>query len=466
MSLDAVSAGTTPAGIAHWQARLDELAARHQVPGATLAILDAGQIGTAATGVLNLETGVPVTADAVFQIGSITKVWTTTMLMQLADEGLLDLDAPLSEVLPELSLATPGATEQITVRHLLSHSSGIDGDVFDDCGRGTDCVERYVANCARLPLIHPVGATMSYCNSGFVIAGRIVEVLTGMTWDEALRSRLIEPLGLHRTLTLAEEAIRFRAACGHLEVGGTQQLAPVWALPGGSGPAGGIIATASDVITFAQLHLNAGTTGDGTRLLSADSSAAMQQPEVEVPAYPEGARRVGLGWQLHNWSGHRLIAHNGGTIGQYAFLYVLPDRDAAVCLLTNGGHAQSLFQDLFTEIFGALWQVEVPEPPQPLAGARELPVDQARYTGRYEREGIRLDVEPSGTGLELTATDTGPFASLVPDEDDRAQLLPVAEDVFAGRTKDTDPWSVFVFYELDGGARYVHSGGRATPRRD
>ncbi len=231
------------ADLAHWQHRLDELSTEHNVPGASLAILDGGELTEVASGVINTGTAVETTTDSVFQIGSITKVWTTTLLMQLADQGKLNLDAPLTEVLPELSLASPGATGQITTRHLLSHTSGIDGDVFDDFGRGDDCVARYVAACSRLFLTQPVGATMSYCNVGFVIAGRIVERLTGASWDAALRRGLIEPLGLKRTVTLPEEAIRFRAAYGHIDADGEQRLAPAWALPGGAGPAGGIIAS-------------------------------------------------------------------------------------------------------------------------------------------------------------------------------------------------------------------------------
>jgi CubicO group peptidase (beta-lactamase class C family) len=449
---------------AYWQGRLDELAGRHHVPGASLAILADGELATAATGVVNLGTGVQTTPDAVFQVGSITKVWTATLIMQLVDEGKLDLDAPLTDVLPELTLASPGATGEVTVRHLLSHSSGIDGDMFDDAGRGADSVERYVANCAKLTQLHPAGATMSYSNSGYVIAGRIIERLTGGTWDAALRSRLIQPLGLTRTVTLPEEAIRFRAAYGHQEVDGTWQLAPVWALPGGSGPAGGIVATAADIVAFAQLHLRAGKTEDGTALLSAASAAEMQQPQIEVPAYPPGSRHVGLGWHLSDWDGHRMIGHNGGTIGQYAFLVALPESDGVVCLLTNGGRASLFYQDLFTEIFGSLWQVPVPPLPEP--AAEFLPVEPARYVGRFEREGTRFEVTATDDGiLTLTATDTGPLADISPEPVETLGLRPLAQDVFVGRSKDDLPWTTFIFYDVDGHGSYLHCGGRATPRR-
>jgi CubicO group peptidase (beta-lactamase class C family) len=470
---------------AHWQGRLDDLAGRYLVPGASLAILADGEVATVATGVVNLGTGVETTPDSVFQVGSITKVWTATLIMQLVDEGRLDLDAPLTDVLPELTLATPGATSQVTVRHLLSHSSGIDGDLFDDAGRGADSVERYVAICAKLTQLHPAGATMSYSNSGFVIAGRIIERLTGGTWDAALKSRLIRPLGLTRTVTLPEEAIRFRAAYGHQEVDGTWQLAPVWALPGGSGPAGGIVATAADIVAFTRLHLSGGTVPDGTvpdgtvpdgtvpdgrvpdstRLLSAASTAEMQRPQIVVPSYQPGSRHVGLGWHLYDWDGHRMIAHNGGTIGQYAFLVALPESNGAVCLLTNGGRASLLYQDLFTEIFGSLWQIPVPPPPEP--AAEPMPVEASRYVGHFEREGIRIEVTATEDGsLAATAIDTGPLADVSADPVETYVLRPLAPDVFVGRAKEDLPWATFIFYEVDGHGRYLHCGGRATPRRD
>ena len=155
----------------HWQHRLARLAERHRVPGAQLGILRLGADGApdelleAAYGVLNVRTGTPVTTDALFQIGSITKVWTATVAMALVDDGLLELDTPLVEVLPELRLSDPDVTKQVTLRHLLNHTSGIDGDVFTDTGRGDDNLEKYAALLADVAQNHPLGATWSYCLS-------------------------------------------------------------------------------------------------------------------------------------------------------------------------------------------------------------------------------------------------------------------------------------------------------------
>jgi CubicO group peptidase (beta-lactamase class C family) len=231
---------------AHWQERLDTLARAHGVPGATLAVLRLGPDGgadelmEAATGVLSTTTGVEVTPDSVFQIGSITKVWTATMVMQLVDEGKLTLDAPVADVLPDLQLADPDVAAKVTMRHLLTHTSGIDGDVFTDTGRGDDVLERYAAALVDVPQNHPLGATFSYCNSGYSLAGRVVEVLTGQTWDAALRERVITPLGLTHTSTLPEEAIVHRVAVGHISPGEGEdpQPAATWLLPRSVGPAG------------------------------------------------------------------------------------------------------------------------------------------------------------------------------------------------------------------------------------
>ncbi|MEU0486390.1 serine hydrolase domain-containing protein, partial [Streptosporangium sp. NPDC006013] len=123
--------------------RFDEAARRHGVPGAALAVWAGGELVEVATGVVNRNTGVETTTDSVFQVGSTTKVWTAALVMQLVDEGLVELDRPVRDYLPEFAVAD-GAEKAITVRHLLTHTGGFDGDLFEDTGRGDDCLDRYV----------------------------------------------------------------------------------------------------------------------------------------------------------------------------------------------------------------------------------------------------------------------------------------------------------------------------------
>ena len=346
----------------HWQERLALLADKHGVPGANLAILANGEVTEAAYGVLNARTGVEATTDSLFQIGSISKVWTATLIMQLVDEGLLDLDEPVVTYLPDFKVADPDVTKAVTTRHLLAHTSGIDGDHFLDTGRGDDCVEKYVASCAELKQNHPLGATMSYCNSGYTVLGRILEVLRGKSWDAILRERLFTPLGLETAGTLPEEALLHRAAVGHLKPpGGELQVAPVWGIFRSAGPAGLIHATPREVLRFAELHLADGVTTDGTRVISAESAQAMRRPQVAVPDVYTLGSHWGLGWILMTWDGREVYGHDGGTIGQSAFLRIVPDAGIAICLLTNGGHTQDLFRDLYNEILGSQILAEAKE---------------------------------------------------------------------------------------------------------
>ena len=445
-----------------WEGRLVELTARYRVPGATLGILSDRSITTTATGVLSKTTGVEVTPDSLFQIGSVTKVWTATLVLQLVDEGLLDLDVPVAEVLPGFRVADPDVTRTVTTRHLLTHTSGIDGDVFNDTGRGDDCIARYVDGMADFPQNHPLGATWSYCNSGFVLAGRLVEHLTGTTWDAALTERLARPLGLTRTVTLPEDALLHRTAVGHVgEPDDDPSPATRWALPRSMGPAGTVTASVEDVLSFARMHLDGGVAADGTRVLSAAAVDAMAAKQTDLPDTYTLGDSWGLGWIRFDWGGERLLGHDGSTIGQSAFLRVLPSHGLAVALLTNGGNTTDLFHDLYREIFEEAAAVEKPASLEPPASPPE--VDPQRYVGRYERSGMTTEVLAGEDGLRLRATTTGPLADVVPEPVHELPLVAVGPGLFVLRPTGVTTWTAVTFYSLADGSRYVHYGARANP---
>ena len=449
---------------AHWASRLAVLADKHGVPGASLAIAAGDEIAEAAYGVLSTRTKVEATTDSVFQIGSITKVWTATLAMQLVDEGKLDLDAPIVTYLPEFKVADADVTKQVTTRHLLTHTSGIDGDLFLDTGRGDDCLEKYVAACATLKQNHPLGATMSYCNSGYSILGRMLEVITGKSWDAQVRERIFTPLGLTSAGTLPEEALLHRAAVGHVTPpGGTAQVAPVWGIFRSAGPAGLVHATARESLAFAQMHLADGVAADGTRVLSAESAQAMRVPQVVVPDPYTLGSHWGLGWILMTWDGREVYGHDGNTIGQAAFLRVVPDAKVAVSLVTNGGHTHDLFLDLYGEILGELADVRPPAPLTP----PETPVsiDLAPYAGRYVREGIEMTLAVDGDHLTGTMKVTGALAAAMGGEGPPPmRVLPVSEDLFVAKSDEDESWTPAVFFKLADGSPYLHFGARATPK--
>ena len=131
-----------------WAYRLRELASQEHIPGAVLGVWTDGAETVAVHGVLSAATRVAATPDSLFQIGSISKVWTATMIMQLTEEGRLSLDTTVAQLLPGVPLDATGRQRRDHGRHLLTHTSGIDGDIFADTGRGDDCLERYVDGLA------------------------------------------------------------------------------------------------------------------------------------------------------------------------------------------------------------------------------------------------------------------------------------------------------------------------------
>ena len=452
-----------------WSERLDTLAAAHGVPGAALGILRLGEaadgsgdgLTAVATGVLNKATGVTATPDSVFQIGSISKVWTTTLAMQLVDGGLLDLDRPVVEVLPELHLADAEATASITLRHLLSHSSGLDGDAFLDTGRGDDALQRFVAELRSQPQLFPPGSAFSYCNAGFGVVGRVIEVVLGLDWDTALRQRLIRPLGLTGTSTLPEEAILRRAAVGHLgEPGADSYPTTSWMFARCAGPAGLVNSTVADLLAFVRMHLAGGVHTDGTRILSQRSADDMQQPRVGLPAglAHHGARC--LGWWSERWSDSVRLGHDGAVIGQYAYLDVLPEHGLAVALFTNGPGANNLWAQLRPEVWSVLADVEVPGPVEP--PAQTPAVDLGRHAGTYGRRGHRLVASESADRLVVHVDEDWGAAAGKRAYD--LELVPVDQDLFVTRMPNADVWSPLRFGRLPDGRDFVYHLGRVNTR--
>jgi CubicO group peptidase (beta-lactamase class C family) len=450
---------------ANWTARLNELATEARVPGAALGIWAGGQEILAAAGELSAATKVSVTADSLFQVGSITKIWTATMIMQLVDEGQLSLDTTVAEVMPGARLGAGDLGGQVTVRHLLTHTSGIDGDVFTDTGRGDDCVERYVGLLAETPSVFTPGAAYSYCNSGFVVLGRIIEILDGQSWDESLRERLVGPLGITRTVTLPEEAILHRSAVGHRRGGAPVD---VWSLPRGVGPAGLITAAAGNLLAFARLHLDGGVTAEGKRVVSEASVAAMQLAGAVIPEFSVPGSAVGLGWRLNRWGDRTIIGHDGDTIGQSAYLRIDPEAGVAACLLTNATESQTLYRQVFSEVFGPLTGATLPEPPRPAAAALRdgAAADLERHAGHYERVSRQFDVSVRDGQLRMVLTMTGNLAALTASEPEDLLLHPADSSGtrFVLRSRDEDPWAPLSFGRLGDGTPYIYLGGRVTPR--
>ena len=158
----------------------------HDVPGLVLGILSQGEFFTKGFGVTNRDHPLDVTEDTLFQIGSITKTYTGTLIMKLVEAGMLELDAPVRAYLPDFAVADEETAKKVTIHHLLTHTSGWFGDFFHDTGPGADASAKYVAEMATLEQLAPLGQVWSYNNAGFYLLGHLIELLTGKSYQDSI----------------------------------------------------------------------------------------------------------------------------------------------------------------------------------------------------------------------------------------------------------------------------------------
>ena len=445
---------------------LPRLIEKYDVPAAAVAVLADGEVVDDAAGVLSRATGVDATPDAVFQIGSITKLWTSTLVMQLVDEGAVDLDVPIRTYLPDFRILDEDAAAQITTRQLLCHTAGFEGDIFTDTGLGDDAVEKYLGVLHEVPQLFAPGELWSYNNAGFVLLGRLVEVLRGTPYDVCLRERLFTPLGLTHAATSPYEAILFRAAVGHLETerGGGYHPASTWALVRSNAPAGSMLAMSPrDLLAFARLHLEDGRTADGTRLLAPGTAARMHAHQVDLPELGSLPASWGLGFERFDTPGGLVIGHDGGTIGQTSFLRIVPDAGVAVALFTNGGEDMSLYVDVVGTVLEALTDTRLPPLPKPPA---EPPrIDGSRYLGTYSCDVAELTVTQDDDGrIWLSEVPKGISAELG-DLPQHKELVRFRDDTLIALEPEHGTHRLHAFLGDDGSGRALFAHvGRAIRR--
>ena len=369
----------------HTNAIIDQ----HNIPAVSLAVWHNNQLYQAASGVLNINTGVEATTDSIFQIGSITKVFTASLVMQLVDQGRVNLDTPVKTYLQDFQIADPEATQTITVRQLLNHSNGIAGDFFpDDNNAQGNAIARYLDRINLIPLVHPPGANYSYSNAAFVVAGRLVEVLTGLPWHQAMEERIFKPLGMAHSTADSKETLRYRAAIGHFPDADNPQkwrLSPKCYSSQALAPAGTTpTMTAADLITFARAHLNGGKASSGEQWLSTNSIQLMQTPSVALPSNSGVVdQHWGLGWgvMIHKDSGIPMVWHSGLVAGQTSMLRLFPEQDLVFAILVNGAKAgvmDAIANDVMKDLTGL--DTREPECSPIKLGADRLAV----YTGTFE----------------------------------------------------------------------------------
>ncbi|MDQ2741876.1 MAG: beta-lactamase family protein, partial [Chloroflexota bacterium] len=266
------------------QATVAEAAERLAVPGVAIGVYHGGEEHYAFHGITSVENPLPVDENTLFQFGSTGKTFTSTALLRLVEQGLVDLHAPVRTYVPELRLKDEDVARRVTVLQLLNHTAGWEGDLMDNTGDGDDALARFIEKMAEIEQVTPLGAAVSYNNASLSLAGRIIEKVTGQTYEQAIKELIFQPLGLEHSYFFPNEIMTRRFVAGHTQHDdGSITVARPWALPRGGNPAGGISSTIGDQIAWARFHLGDGRAPDGTRILSETLLKQMQQPTAEMP---------------------------------------------------------------------------------------------------------------------------------------------------------------------------------------
>ncbi|MFI7701698.1 serine hydrolase domain-containing protein [Nonomuraea sp. NPDC049480] len=377
---------------------VEATATKFGIPGVAVGVWADGKEIYACHGVTSLDNPLPVDQDTLYQLGSVTKTYTATALMRLVAEGRVELEAPVRRYVPELVLADERAAAEVTVQNLLNHTAGLDWGIIVDTGDGDDALAGYVAKMAELAQIAPPAARASYSQAGFNLAGRIIEKVTGLTFERAVTSLVFEPLRLSHSFFAPADVMTRRFAVGHdLGQDGTLSIARPWKDTRGNNPGGGVASSLADQLRWARFHLGDGRAESGVGVLPAEVLQRMKEPTVALRASTLGDA-IGIGWFLRDVDGVRTVGHGGSAYGQFSELLIVPERNFAVVALSNAGPDGIPFNQAVVR-----WVLEhylgvIDRDPEP------LPYDEARareIAGRYEIDAMTLTISVEGAGLTL-----------------------------------------------------------------
>jgi len=366
---------------------VEATAKKFDIPGVAVGVRVDGRELIACHGVTSLDNPLPVGGDTLFVLGSVTKTYTATAIMRLVEAGRVELEAPVRRYVPELRLPDEDAAAQITILNLLNHTAGLDTRMVFDSGDGDDALAGEVAKMAEVTLIGPVGGRASYSQLGYNLLGRVIENVTGETYEAAVTSLVLDQVGLTNSVFTPGQAITRRFAVGHNRSEGALKVARTWKDTRGNNPGGGLVSSVSDQLRWARFHLDGG-----------DLARRMQEPTVELHGSTLGDA-IGLGWFLRDVDGVRTVGHGGSTNGQFANLLLVPGREFAVVALSNAGPDSGLEfnQDVLR------WALEhylgvIEGDPEP------LPYDPQRaqeIIGHYENEFMTLIIDTNGEAMTV-----------------------------------------------------------------
>jgi len=420
-----------------------------KTPGAVVAIVQGDRIiYQKGFGVANVETAQSVTPEMLFRIGSMTKMYTAAALVSLAEEGKIDLNAPIGKYLEGL----PPRLASVTAHQLLSHTAGLgDGAAMFGKQDESGLAEEVRGYKDTLFLTDP-GAVFSYANPGYVLAGYLVERLAGEPYSKALQKRILDPLKMTRTTFQPTVAMTYPLAVGHVGNEGTtarvqrpmENNAQIW-------PIGFLFSNGQDLARFAMAVMNGGQL-DGKPVLSPKLIERLALPNVPVHSMLEGAS-YGYGLHTRDHRGVRLVGHTGTTSSYASDFVMVPAQCVAVIVLANRNLHLTKTVEKALEVMLPL-APKLPEPePLPFT-EREI----KEYVGRYVQDAnrqppIEYEIVRAGEGLALKQRQA------------QLPLTKIGNDLFTIKIPGSSaPLRMKIVRGPDGQVAYLHNRMHALKR--
>jgi CubicO group peptidase (beta-lactamase class C family) len=433
-----------------------ELMQEHSVPGVCLGLIVDGVEHFISLGVTSITNPLPVTPDTLFQIGSTTKSFVATLAMKLIQDGLLELDAPIRKYIPDFQVRDKTASEQVTIKHLLTHTGGWLGDFELDTGNDANALELYVKAMRDLPQTSPLGELATYSNSGFILLGCVLEVVSGQSLDTLMRETVLEPLGLRDTVYWAHEAITKRTAVGHRQSEDDQtEVIAKWQLPRASQGDGSLVSSARDQLRWARFHM--GQLGDAP--INANSRLEMQ---VAGKSLFPGAH-LGLCWLIYDHlqsdgTSIHIVTHGGTVDGFLSEFWFMPDRNFAFTSLTNATNGAAFNGEMKLLVLEHLLDV-----PRVQLEPITLPQEKLeRFVGWYSNQinaedGIDITLTEHGLMVEVSMKSSHLELPPIP-------ISPISESVCAGFEEPLIGVTV-EFFDLEQAFGKLRSSGRIFVRQ-
>lgn len=461
-ALEAQTATAPAVDVAALDAYFAEALEEWPVPGFSVAIVKDGEVVLEkGYGVREAGGSEPVDEHTLYAIASNSKAFTAAALARLVDEGRLAWDDRVVDHIPWFRLYDEYVTQEMRIRDLLSHRSGLGTFSGDLLWYGTDYTAREVVERARhLPAAFPFRAGYGYSNLMFITAGEVLRAVSGQGWHEAVPERFFAPLGMARSVVRTSELEGMdNVATPHKNVRG--EVVPIAWMPWDAmGAAGGIISSVHDMGLWLRAQLAGGTADGGVRLFSEEAQRemwAVHNPQAVSVGYQQTYpsthfRGYGLGWALRDYLGRKVVGHGGGYDGMYSQVVLVPEEELGVVVLTNAmtGIAGALTNRVLDAYLGG-------EPRDWSArGLESWRESRERFHARQDRileervEGTEPSLGPDGYAgryggpmygeATVSVEDGGLVLRLLPNPDLVADLEHLHHDTFVVRWRNTFAW--------------------------